>query len=243
MIKWCLNLKLLSSAAYHCLRSSGFVNLPSERTLLDYTHFFKSKPGFQIEVEQMLMKEIRVDTMSDYEKFVFLIFDEMKIKESIVYDKHSSNVIVGLNDVYDQLFQLEHNDGDKSWPIATHTLAGMVRGIFSDIMFPFAHFPTKDIAGDHLFSVMWEAIERIERLGLKVVALTADGSSMNRNIFCMHASNSKLRYRTKNIYAADERLIYFFADVPHLMKTTRNCWSHSSERGTRNLWVSISQFP
>ena len=59
----------------------------------------------------------------------------------------------------------------------------MVRGIFSDIKFPFAHFPTKDVAGDHLFSVMWEAIERIERLGLKVVALTADGSSSNRNFF------------------------------------------------------------
>ena len=193
MIKWCLNLKLLSSAAYHSLRSSGFVKLPSERTLRDYTHFFKSKPGFQVEVEQMLMKEIRVDTMSDYEKFVVLIFDEMKIKESIVYDKHSSNVIgfVELNDVYDQLFQLEHNDGDKSRPIATHILAIMVRGIFSDIKFPFAHFPTKDIAGDHLFSVMWEAIERIERLGLKVVALTADGSSSNRKNFRMH-SDSKL---------------------------------------------------
>ena len=140
----------------------------------------------------MLMKEIRVDTMSDYEKFAVLIFDEMKIKESIVYDKHSSNVIrfVELNDVYDQLFQLEHNDGD--WPIATHILAIMVRGIFSDIKFPFAHFPTKDIAGDHLFSVMWEAIEIIECLGLKVVALTTDGSSSNRNFFRMHASDSRL---------------------------------------------------
>ena len=69
----------------------------------------------------------------------------------------------------------------------------MVRGIFSDIKFPFAHFPTKDIAGDHLFSVMWEAIERIEHLGLKVVALTADGSSSNRKNFRMH-SDSKLCY-------------------------------------------------
>ena len=73
-------------------------------------------------------------------------------------------------------------------------LAVMVRGIFSDIKFPFAHFPTKDIAGDYLFSVMWEAIERIECLGLKVVALTADGSSSNRNFFRMHASDSKLCY-------------------------------------------------
>ena len=33
MIKWCLNLKLLSSSAYHAMRSSGFITLPSERTL------------------------------------------------------------------------------------------------------------------------------------------------------------------------------------------------------------------
>lgn len=33
LIKWCLNLKLLSSSAYHALRTSGFLTLP---TLIDY---------------------------------------------------------------------------------------------------------------------------------------------------------------------------------------------------------------
>ena len=58
IIKWCLNLKLLSSSAYHALRSSGFVTLPSERTLRDYTNYFKNKPGFQDEVDQQLLDEI-----------------------------------------------------------------------------------------------------------------------------------------------------------------------------------------
>lgn len=40
MIKWCLNLKPISSAVYHSVRSSGFLRLPSERTLRDYTHYF-----------------------------------------------------------------------------------------------------------------------------------------------------------------------------------------------------------
>ena len=40
MIKWCLNLKLLSTSSYHALRTSGFVTLPSERTLRDYTSYF-----------------------------------------------------------------------------------------------------------------------------------------------------------------------------------------------------------
>ena len=33
MIRWCLNLKLLSSSTYHSLRTYGFIKLPSERTL------------------------------------------------------------------------------------------------------------------------------------------------------------------------------------------------------------------
>ena len=33
MIRWCLSLKLLSSASYHALRSSNLVILPFERTL------------------------------------------------------------------------------------------------------------------------------------------------------------------------------------------------------------------
>ena len=46
MIKWCLNLKLLSSSAYSAMRTSGFLTLPSERTLRDYVHYFQSRPGF-----------------------------------------------------------------------------------------------------------------------------------------------------------------------------------------------------
>ena len=50
MIKWCLNLKLISSAAYHAMRSSGFITLPSERTLRDYTNYIKCRPGYQEEI-------------------------------------------------------------------------------------------------------------------------------------------------------------------------------------------------
>ena len=52
IIKWSLNLKLMSSCTYHALRSSGFLKLPSERTLRDYTHYFQNKAGFQDEVNQ-----------------------------------------------------------------------------------------------------------------------------------------------------------------------------------------------
>ena len=55
MVRWCLNLKLLSSNTYYALRTSGFMQLPCERTLRDYTHFIKSKSGFQMEVEDSVI--------------------------------------------------------------------------------------------------------------------------------------------------------------------------------------------
>ena len=41
IIRMCLNIKLLSTSTYHALRTAGFMKLPSERTLRDYTHYFK----------------------------------------------------------------------------------------------------------------------------------------------------------------------------------------------------------
>lgn len=68
------------------------MRLPSERTLRDYTHFFKSKSGFQPEVEEMLKRDVGFSDLPDWKKHVVLLLDEMKIKESLVYDKHSAKV-------------------------------------------------------------------------------------------------------------------------------------------------------
>ena len=48
IIRWCLNLKLKSSSAYHAVLTAGFISLPSERTLRDYSNYFKCKAGFQL---------------------------------------------------------------------------------------------------------------------------------------------------------------------------------------------------
>lgn len=109
MIRWCLNLKMISSAAYHAMRSSGFVTLPSERTLRDYSNLFQSKAGFQHEVNKQLMKEAKLDECDDLQRHVVLVFDEMKIKEDLVYNKNSGEVIgfVNMGNVSDQLSELE----------------------------------------------------------------------------------------------------------------------------------------
>ena len=128
MIRWCLNLKLLSSAEYHDgLRSSGFITLPSERTLQDYMHYMKSSTGFQADVEQMLAEEAKLSEVPAWKRNVILAFDEMKIKESLVYDKHSAKVygFINLGQVNKELQDLEQSCTDVDGlhrPIATHML-------------------------------------------------------------------------------------------------------------------------
>lgn len=245
MILWCLNLKLLSSSAYHALRTSGFIQLPSERTLRDYTHFMKAGPGFQKEIDSMLIREAQLSELPDWKKYVVLLLDEMKIKESLVYDKHQSKIIgfMNLGEVNNQLSEFERTSSKESQPcVATHTLTLMVRGIFFRLRFPYAHFFTTDITGDFIFLIVWEAIERLEKLDFRVLVITADGASPNRKFFSMHNDGAKdnICYKTKNPYADEdqERYVYFVSDVPHLLKTVRNCWSHLHSHGnTRKLWV------
>ena len=212
MIRWCLNLKLLSSSAYNSLRSSGFIKLPSERTLRDYTHYFKSKSGFQVKVDAMLLKEASVDGLPDWKRFVVVLFDELKLRESLVYDKHSAQVVgfVHLGEVDNQINELEKDGANPD--IATHMLCLMVRGVFSGIHFPYAHFSTTEVTRTSLFSIVWEAIERLERLGFKVIGLTGDGASPNRKLFSLHSvrgKDSEVCYKVKNPYTTEDRYIHF----------------------------------
>ena len=50
-----------------------------------------------------------------------------------------------------------------------------------------------------LFNPFWEAMYRLERIGLKVIAATADGASPNRRFFRLHMQSSEdHEYKTVN---------------------------------------------
>lgn len=88
------------------------------------------------------------------------------------------------------------------------------------------------------------------------VAAIADGASTNRKFFKLHkglqdASYTGVIYYTVNLFAP-QRKIYFFSDVPHLIKTSRNCLYSSGNRvgdvHTRCMWnndqeVAIQHLP
>ena len=93
VVKWCLNMRLMSGCTYHAMRTAGFVTLPSERTLRDYTNYIKAAPGLQPEVIEQMIAEAKISDLPMAKRYVTILIDEMKIKEDLVFDKHSCTMI------------------------------------------------------------------------------------------------------------------------------------------------------
>ena len=89
-------------------------------------------------------------------------------------------------------------------------------------------------------TILWQTVELLEDVGLKVLFITCDGASQNRKFFELHPSardDGEPVNATRNPFADDDRLIYFISDVPHLLKTARNCFANSqSHRKSRIMW-------
>ena len=125
-----------------------------------------------------------VSTLCIRVRFIGIVFDEIYIREDLVYDKYSSKVIgfVNLGDVDQQLSALEVDSSLSPPTIATRMLTLMIRGIFSEIHFPLANFPTAGTRACILHDIMWEATEHLERSDFIVCFQTGDGGSPHQRL-------------------------------------------------------------
>ena len=99
-----------------------------------------------------------------------MVIDEVHIKDDLVYDKHSG-MLVGfenLGDTNNHLIRFEAalSDDTVPRPLAKSMLVLMVRGLFTNLRFPYAQFACLNLTGDLLVDPVWEAISRIERQGI-----------------------------------------------------------------------------
>lgn len=181
IIRFCLSLASRSSSCYEELRNSGVLVLPSQRTLKDYRNFIKPQCGFNPKV----IKELREQTkdLFDVERYIVMLFDEMKIRSNLVFDKETGQII-GFTDLGDLSLNFASHQEDE---LASHILVFLLRGVCSNLKFPFAYFATHKMQAYQLMSIFWEAVYILEKsCNLWIIATTADGASTNRSFFRMH---------------------------------------------------------
>lgn len=237
IIRFCLSLAAKSPSCYEELRNSKVLVLPSQRRLKDYRNAVRPQRGFN----KQIVDELRSLTESyfDVQRYVVLLFDEMKVQSNLVFDKVTGELI-GFTDLGD--LDLNCAVLDKPDDLATHALAFLVRGVCTELKFCLTHFSTNGVTAAQLMPIFWEAVCILESsCNLWVIATTSDGASPNRGFYRLHKpldgdSGRDVCYRTINLFAP-HRYIYFMSDAPHLIKTTRNCLYHSgSGTCTRYMW-------
>ena len=238
IIRFCLSLMSKSPSAYEEIRNSNILTLPSTRTLRDYKNFIKPETGFRKKVIDDL-KNLTKDYF-DIQRYIVLLFDEMKIKSNLVFDKHTGELI-GFLDLGDPDVNYSTMESEKN-SLASHALVFFLCGLATNLKYSYAYFATDGITSTQLIPIFWEAVASLELLcNLWVIATTSDGASPNRRFFRLHKeldgmAGKDVTYRVINLFAP-WRFIYFFSDAPHLMKTARNCLSHSGfGTCTRYMW-------
>ena len=176
-----------SSAAYKELRydskkGTGVLVLPSQRMLRDYKNYIRPERGFN----HYVVKELAEKTKSfmAIERFIVLVFDEMKVQEDLVWDK-TTGELIGFVDLGDTDFN--YATLQIAQQLATHILVFIVKSITNILSYSFATFATNTLTLYQLCPVFWKAVSILEMTcNLKVIATVADGASTNRKFFRMH---------------------------------------------------------
>lgn len=172
--------------------------------------------------------------------YVGILQDEVKVSEGLVYDRNTGELAgyVDLNRVGNDWLSLDEIITGSKPQLANTIRIFMVPGIVTDKKYPYVGLATRGITAEYLFPIIWEAVCNLETIGLKSLYVTCDGATPNRKFFSIHeAPQLHNFYWTRNAFSHPPRKLYFISDVPHLMKTTRNCFSNSgSHKKTRDLW-------
>lgn len=124
IIKWCLRMYSKSHALYDDIRESGFINLPSGRALNDYKNFCSPKSGWNTENIVAMKDKIEKLKLKKPAKIGALIFDEVKIKEGLVFIPATWE-LTGFTDLTgseEECNTKSSNDSQPEEKLATHVL-------------------------------------------------------------------------------------------------------------------------
>ena len=169
----------------------------------------------------------------------------MKLRDGLVYRNGQLSGYQEVGDVNKALMNATEQSCSFTAlhsSMATHALAFIIQGLKEHINYPVAVYGTRGSTSSELYHMFWDIVGHLELVGIRVRAFVCDGASSNRRMFKIRKDdfpNDEIVYRCHNKFA--ERTIYFVSDVPHLIKTTRNCWENSgSNLKSRQLMVCFT---
>ncbi|XP_019643730.1 PREDICTED: uncharacterized protein LOC109484810 [Branchiostoma belcheri] len=196
VIRWCLR-HYRSNSKYEALSKSGFLRLPSGRTLRDYKNFSTASSGWHISSLQRMRETFHVKKIKPHGNVGFLAFDEVKIKEGLIWEPNT-NRLVGFVDVDEIPTDLDLTTvrSPKSEnvqcheQVATHVMQFMFKSLFAPFSFPVAYFLTKRFTGVQINRMFWTGVGMLHDFGFHIVLSVCDGDSANRTFIRMNTGDT-----------------------------------------------------
>lgn len=195
-----------SAAGYTFLKENLEFHLPSISSLNKWVKIKSLSPGPDSSVFKEL--NIQVGKLSEHEKDVILLFDEMYIQQNLTFNKFKDKI-----DGF-----VDHGDGKRQNVIAKSVCVFMVRslfGRFKQVLYYVAC--SGSISAEALNSEIKKCIEITNKIGLKVRAIGCDQGPINRKLFNFYNISHEKTY-----FSHEDTIIHALFDVPHLFKSIRN---------------------
>ena len=127
--------------------------------------------------------------------------------------------------------------------LATHVSVILAKRTVNSLSYSLATCAKTGVKSFQIMPIFWKAVLYLEKCGLKVVSCIVPRPIENI-LECIKHWNVRLGkmlfIELRTFTLKKIALFYFFCDVPHLIKTARNCISHSgSVRVTRFMWNNV----
>lgn len=198
-----LDIYFHSSKCYRML--SKMFKLPSVRSLQIWLKNVEMVPGFSLIMKHCLSKKVK--SFDEISKFCTVVFDEISLKQQLMYNA-SRDMVVGF----------ENYGHMTSNRIAGYGLVFMIRGIFHNWKLPIGYFfSEKGTPATKLKQLLFECMDLLHEIGLKLKAVICDQGCNNQSLFKMlgiSLNKPHIKYHDENIH--------FLFDAPHLIKCIRN---------------------
>jgi len=212
---WALAIFKRSPKAYRYLE--GAMSLPSAKTLQRLLRNVHLEPGinnnFISKYSEML------SGFSDQNKLCALLFDEMALKNRLIYDE-ANDKIEGFEDYGDER-------GSK---IADHALVFMVQGLKKKFKLPVAYFFVHGtVSSAKLSTLIKNLIISLEEVGFKILTTVCDQGPTNTGALNLLKKFGGQSLEDNYFIFNDNKKVFIMYDIPHLFKSIRNNFYNAGE--------------
>lgn len=220
VISACLKWFMRSPQSYQDFRDSTFLLLPSPSLLILYKNRIKNNVGFDKEIFKWMHLEAKRRSLPVEGWSGGIILDEMSIQSDIQISKNGDIIelsgLVEIGSEGNTCHTIRTGKADKT--LGTYALQLVFSGT-TGFRFPFAHFISDGIQAPELYSLFWEAVDKLQMFGFKAIYTCMDGAQCNRS-FLKYNVSDYTTYTCQNPCNLDSMI--FMMDFSHVIKKIRN---------------------